>query len=840
MRRMEKPLPGGVSAHDRFRLPDTISPKHYRLTLEPDLRNFTFIGSVEIDIAVREKTDTVILHASEIGIMEASVKRGESGIPVLAMHHDTKKTELSLHLDATLYAGDEAVLSFRFSGILNDHLNGFYRSIYKTESGASRMLATTQFEDVDARRAFPCFDEPAAKATFDVTLIVPKELDAVSNMRVVEETDLGDGRKRMRFGTTPQMSTYLLAFTVGELEYLRGRTAHGTLVRIVTMPGKKEQGRFALDVGIRTLQFYEEYFGIPYPLPKLDMAAIPDFAAGAMENWGLITYRDVNLLVDPVHSSEAGKQRVAIVVAHEIAHQWFGNLVTMDWWNQLWLNEGFASWMEYLAVDHLFPEWHIWEQFLDTDHARALEADGLRTTHAVEVPQGSVEKMRQNFDAVSYSKGAAVIRMIHAMVGPEVFRRGLQAYLARHAYGNTVTEDLWTALEKASGEPVREIMDTWTKQPGYPVLDAASGEHKRFLGSGAPLTEQEAKQQWRFVITAKEGKLNPGQTILLRVNYTPEQWAQLIGKMRSGAFDAIDRFGLVDDLLMLARSGHAPAETLLSMLSETAWSEPSYLVWKALSSAFAEVACLVPEGTVAEKIWDALARHSIEPVVAHLGWERRPDDTHADTLLRPLALHMFGKFGDEETIAEARRRFAAYQEDEKALEPNLRGMVYYLVARFGGEEEHAILSGLYCVSERSEEKQRYLSALGAFRDKALLLKTIAFILSGAVRSQDVPSGAAAVAANRHGSCIAWDAMVANWKELKRQFGPSIMLLSGLVEYVSGQLGTLEEAEEVEAFFKKNPVPQADQSVARALERIRGQAAWAARAREPIARWISAR
>jgi len=830
-------FPYGFSSPERFRLPGTVVPTHYRLTLEPNLKNLTFIGSVEIDIIVREKTDTVMLHAKEIGVTAASVKRGGNEVPIRAVQQDIKKMELSLDLGECLNAGEEAVVSLQFSGVLNDQMDGFYRSKYTVaSSNIPRTLATTQFEEIGARRAFPCFDEPTAKAEFDVTLLVPCELDAVSNMPVLETTDLGDGRKRMRFGTSPKMSTYLLAFTVGEIESIEGRTSRGTIVRVLTTPGKKEQGRFALDVGIRALEFYEDYFCIPYPLPKLDMAAIPDFAAGAMENWGLITYRESALLVDPAHSSAATKQRVAIVVAHEIAHQWFGNLVTMDWWNQLWLNEGFATWMEYHAVDALFPEWNIWEQFLDTDHALALEADGLQSTHAIEVPPGSVEAMRQNFDAVSYSKGGSVIRMIHGMIGPEAFRKGLQTYLVRHAYGNTVTEDLWAALEEASGKPVGKIMDTWTKQPGYPVVNADTGEHQRFLVSGAPLTEAEAKQQWRFELSAKNGKSNAGQTALVRVNYAPEQWKELIERVHARAFAPIDRFGLVDDLRMLARAGHAPPDLILSLLRASR-GEPSYLVWKALRAALKDILPLVPRGTEAERNFNLLARDILRSVVTRLDWERMPNDTHADTLLRPLVLELYGKFGDERTVTEARRRFGEHCVNKGSLEPNLRVAVYGIVAHSGGKETHATLTDLYRTAERSEEKQRYLTALGEFQEQALLEETISFVLSNAVRAQDVPSGLGAVAENPHGSRIAWEAMAANWKEIRRQFGPGIMLLSRLVENVLKHLGTFKEAEEVEEFFRQNPAPEANQAVARALERIRGQATWVERGREPVTAWL---
>jgi len=833
MKRMDKGL--GYAGEERFRLPGTVAPKQYRITLEPNLSNFTFIGSAEIDITVRKKTDTVMLNVCEIGIISASVICGDNKVPVRSMRHDVEKMEITLHLGTSLNAGDEATLSFHFSGILNDQLDGFYRSRYTIEdSDEPCFMATTQFEDIGARRAFPCFDEPALKAQFDVTLIVPRELDTVSNMPIKETIDIDDERKRVSFETTPVMSTYLLAFIVGKLEHIEGRTKRGTIVRVITTPGKKEQGHFALDAGIRTLEFYEDYFGIPYPLPKLDMAAAPDFAAGAMENWGLITYRESMFLINPAHSSEARKQVAAIVVAHEIAHQWFGNLVTMDWWNQLWLNEGFASWMEYHAVDALFPEWHIWDQFLGNDYAPALEADSLRTTHAIEVPPGSVESMRQNFDTVSYSKGASVVRMIHSMIGPEAFRTGLKLYLERHAYGNTVTEDLWRALSESSGKPIKEIMDTWTKQPGYPVIDGSSVtyEHNRFLASGEPLTGEEEKQQWHFEIHMQNDKHNPGETAFTRISYAPAQWSRFAQDMQSGVFGTIDRFGLIDDLAALVRAGHARADNLFEMI-EANRGERSYLVWGALYSALADVSYVLSLGSEAEQKLNAFARHIIMPTALHIGWERVRGEAHTDTLLRSLVITALGRFGDECTIKEARHRFQAYLADENTLDPNLRAAVYGIIARFGDKDEHAALIDCYRNTGRSEEKQRYLIALGMFPEQTLLEETVLFILSDDVRLQDVPLGFATLAENRHGGRLAWETLVARWPEFERQFGASIMMFSRLVEGVANKLKTFEDAEEVQEFFKHHKVARIDQAIARSIETIRTNAAWILRGREPI-------
>src|SRR5918996_892760 len=490
-------------------LPAEIRPVKYQVSLSPNLTAFTFAGEETIEIEVHQPTSQIVLNAAELEIQEAYLLRDGQRTSAQTMAIDAEQETATLTFAAPLPTGTMQ-LFMRFTGILNDKLRGFYRSEYTLPDGAKRVMATTQFEAPDARRAFPCWDEPAHKAKFEISLIIPDTLTAISNMPIVSETPQALGTKLVRFAESPIMSTYLLAIMVGEFESVEAQ-AEGTLVRVWTTPGKKEQGRFALDVSCRLLSFYNNYFGIPYPLPKLDLIAIPDFAAGAMENWGAITYREVALLVDPAHSSAATKQRVAIIIAHEIAHMWFGNLVTMAWWNDLWLNEGFASWIEYKAVDHLFPEWDMWTQFIFSDTGPAMSLDGLKNTHPIEATVKTPNEVNELFDAISYSKGAAIIRMLEQFLGEETFRRGLVHYLSTHQYGNARTEDLWSALAQISGKPVKAIMDTWTKQPGYPFLEvqekAPENSHpvlsltqRRFFLDHDPAHESRDASLWRIPV----------------------------------------------------------------------------------------------------------------------------------------------------------------------------------------------------------------------------------------------------------------------------------------------------------------------------------------------------
>src|SRR3990167_3573898 len=425
--------------------------------------------------------------------------------------YDEKSETATFTFPENIPAGKNK-LTIVFKGILNDKMRGFYRSRYYID-GKEHHMATTQFEATDARRAFPCFDEPAQKAVFHVSLVVPKGKTAISNTlpKSVEEHE--SGFEVIRFHPTPKMSTYLLAFIVGDFEYIEKKTKTGVQVRVYTTHGKKHQAGFALDCAVKTLEFYEKYFDIKYPLNTLDMIAIPDFSSGAMENWGAITYRESALLVDENHSSVSNKQWVALVIAHEIAHQWFGNLVTMEWWTHLWLNEGFASYIEYLAVDKLFPKWDIWTQFSTNDLGISLRLDALASTHPIEIPVHHPDEIGEIFDEVSYSKGASVIRMLASYIGEKNFRDGLRYYLKKHSYKNTETVHLWQAFEKVSGLPVQKMMQNWTGKSGYPLIRASLTSplgtpstklilsQERFFLSPVSKAKSKDKTIWQIPIT---------------------------------------------------------------------------------------------------------------------------------------------------------------------------------------------------------------------------------------------------------------------------------------------------------------------------------------------------
>ena len=438
-----------MNEKSELRLSKNIEPTNYDITLEPDLTNASFSGKASINLKVNKKTNKINFHANDLDIKNIELQLKNKKITPKEVTFQKDLEEITLTFDELINPGT-IKLSLSFSGKLNDQLRGFYRSTYTKENGEKEFLATTQFEATDARRAFPCWDEPNFKATFKIKLIVSSEYEALSNMALEKKADLGNGKISFAFKQSPAMSTYLLAFIVGKMSCIQAKAPSGTLVRIWTTTGKESQGEFALENAINILEVMNNYFGINYPLEKLDHIAIPDFAAGAMENWGAITYRETLLLFDPQKSSSVTKQRILEVMSHETAHMWFGDLVTMHWWDDLWLNESFATWMGDKVVNELYPEWDIWTQFLSHDTNAALALDGLRNSHPIEAHVNSGSEIRELFDAISYSKGGSVLRMLEQLIGINKFKNGIQDYIKKHEYDNASTKDLWTALEKHS------------------------------------------------------------------------------------------------------------------------------------------------------------------------------------------------------------------------------------------------------------------------------------------------------------------------------------------------------------------------------------------------------
>ena len=860
-------------------LPSSVKPSKYRLRLHPDLDSFTFSGDQTVDIEILESTSSIVLNAMDLEIGGASVNVNGSTVAAGSISLNSEDETATLEFGQELPPGP-AQLDMSFTGVLNDKLLGFYRSEYVSEDGQTRYLATTQFEPTDARRAFPCWDEPAQKASFDVTLVFSEGFQAVGNTPAVEEKTSDDadgpapGLKSVRFDETPIMSTYLLAFIVGDLVSVEADAADGTRVGIWTTPGKENQAQFALDTSVALLGYFNDYFGIPYPLPKLDHLAIPDFAAGAMENWGAITYRETALLVDPENSSAGTRQRVAEVVAHEMAHMWFGDLVTMEWWDDLWLNESFASWMGTKAVDWLFPDWEMWTQFVNMDTNRALSLDGLKNSHPIEQEVKNPAEVSQLFDAISYSKGASVIRMLEQFLGPETFRQGLNRYLSNNMYANARTQDLWSALEEESGQPVTSIMDSWVKQMGYPVLqvDAERTEehlqlsmsqerfvYDRLLGD-AVADPGASPEVWQVPVTVNSGgeatasavmegrdtqlelpavgdwfKVNSGQTGFYRVNYNEEDWQRLVPAVSSLELSATDRLGVQNDAYALSKAGQLPISRFLE-LARAYGNETDASVWSDLASNLRDIEQLVSAEPV-HPSYQRFARELFGPAARRAGWEPRPGDGHLDALLRTTVLGQAGSYEDQEVLQEASAQFQSYLADRDSVHPDLRGVVCSLAGQAGDRAVYDQLWELEGQTGLQEEKIRLLLALTRFQDVGLLNETLERSLSNRVRSQDTITVVGGVAATIRGREPAWEFVKANWAEFDRRYGSGGFGLMRLVSICSS-FTTEEKMADVERFFADHPAPAAERTIRQALERMRLNINWLERNREDLSAWFA--
>ena len=867
-----------MPASEAVVLPETTRPSKYRITLQPDLHNFTFKGEQSVELQILKPTSTIVLNSMELEISSASLHANGTTLPSRSITLDEVAQTATLDFGETVQPGD-ARLEMTFTGILNDKLLGFYRSEYISQNGETRYLATTQFEPTDARRAFPCWDEPAKKATFQVTLVFSDEFQAVSNTPVVAESapgaGPGPGLKSVQFAETPIMSTYLLAFIVGNLVSVEARADSGTTVGVWTTPGKESQAAFALETSVKLLGYFNEYFGIPYPLAKLDHIAIPDFAAGAMENWGIVTYRETALLVDPENSSAGTRQRVAEVIAHEMAHMWFGDLVTMAWWDDLWLNESFASWMGNMAVDWLFPEWEMWTQFVNMDTNRALSLDGLKNSHPIEQEVKNPAEVSQLFDAISYSKGASVIRMLETFLGAETFRKGLNRYLLGHMYANARTQDLWSALEAESGQPVTAIMDSWVKQMGYPVLqvetDRSEGRtrlsvtqerfvYDRLLGESEP-DPNPGNEVWRVpliasqdgqesAVTVMEGrhvqidvpgtgngwiKLNPQQTGFYRVNYSSEDWQRLVPAISSLELTATDRLGIQNDAYALSRAGLLPVTQFLS-LAQAYQSENDASVWGDLASNLRDIDQLLANEPV-HPAYQKFARDIFGPAARKAGWEPKAGEGHLDALLRSTVLSQAGSYNDPELMGQAAERFQKYLHDRETLLPDLRGVVFALAAQAGGKDTYDQIWDLQGETDLAEEKIRLLMSLARFQQPELLNATLEDSLSSKVRSQDSITLVAGVAANPKGRELAWEFVKSNWGEFDRRYGGGGFGLMRLVS-ICGNFNTKEKADEVDSFFAEHPAPAAERTIRQALERVRLNIKWLELNRQELTTWFA--
>jgi len=814
------------------------SPLNYKLTFEPDLKKFTFDGLESISINCKKSVNIITMNCAELKIKSCIVKSGQKIIESTPKINE-KKEELQIKLGEKIRG--LCTVDLEFEGILNDRLLGFYRSKYQ-QNGKTKYLATTQFEAADARRAFPCWDEPEAKATFEISIITDNKFTAISNMPIKTKKKTGN-KTTYNFQKTPLVSTYLIYLGVGEFEYLTGKSGK-IQIRVVTTKGNTSKGKFSLELGKKLLTSYEKYFGIKFPLPKLDLIAVPDFAAGAMENWGAITFRETILLYDPKTSSTRTKQFIAEVISHEIAHMWFGNLVTMKWWNDLWLNESFATFMATKFVDKFYPEWDLWNQFVEDAMNVAMGLDSLKTTHPIDVKVNSPAEIREIFDAISYDKGGCVLRMLENYVGEPNFQKGLKKYLSDFKYKNAKGQDLWDAIGKASGMPVTAMINTWLKQPGFPLVEINQDgnnlkiKQKRYLLESnkkfskglwsIPLSLGLEKETSKTLFSKKSMSVklpkntigfvaNYGRKGFYRVKYDEGILLDLKMLVDQKRIPPIDRWAIQNDLFSLCVSGDEQVRNYLDF-SDAYFDEDSYLASVNVAHNLASLYFRAFDEKFIEEI-RSYAINYFRKILSNLGWEPQKSDKHTDALLRTFTIAVLGKMNDDSVTDEAIRKYQKFLKSPSSLSPDLIETICSIAAWNGNSKTFAELKKLYTNAKTMEEKLRFLGAMCGFQDKKLLVKTLNFSQTPEVRSQNMQLPIMKVAGNPYGEKVLWPWLKKNWKNINKKVGHGNPLFNRIVASIAGVADDSME-NEIKLFFKNNPTPGTERTQSQTLERIR--------------------
>ena len=776
------------------KLPKDVVPTDYAVRIVPDIDKLTFAGTETVKLNVRRHVRQLVLNALELKIEAASIDGNE--LPRSAIKIDTKNELLTLALPSELPTG-EHTLALRFAGIINQQGQGlFYMRYQEQGTGARKIMLGSQFEATDARRFFPCWDEPVFRARFQLTAVLPENWLAVSNMPVESEDKIAGG-KEVRFAATPPMSSYLNVFVAGELESIESRSGP-TQLRVIATKGKAEMGRYALEATGQILRYYNDYFGVAYPLPKLDQIALPGGFGGAMENWGGITYYESKLLFDPKSSSEETKQDIYEVLAHEMAHQWFGDLVTMAWWDNLWLNEGFASWMGSKCTAHFNPQWEVWlRREFPRDPSRragiakeaAMEGDARSTTHPIQQSVATEAEANSAFDDITYKKGQSFLRMLESFLGDDVFREGIRDYMAAHAYLNTTTADLWNALSDASGKPIGEIAAGWTEQPGFPVVKV-----KREQGSNVSLTQERftvnftnaPPLEWKIpLIYAVVGetpatllmtrkldsihnippdralKLNVNGAGNYRVEYDDASWKLLLGALKNLGVE--DRVNLLSDAWGLVQANRASIGLYFELVEKLPPS--TELAEREQIIHVLDFINRLLSGSSEQEKFQRYARSLLRPTFDVVGWETKPDEKAATANLRASLITALGNLNDPKVVVNCRERFKAFLTNPESLAPDLRPAVFSVVGRYADELTWNELHQLGLKTTSVEEKQNYYDALASAIDSKLVKKSLPIALTDELPTSRAVFLVLRVARESGHSDIAWDFARANMKAL---------------------------------------------------------------------------
>jgi puromycin-sensitive aminopeptidase len=819
------------------RLPRAVVPRRYDLTIEPDIGACTFEGSVTVTADVVQPTGEIVLNARDLDVTSATVEcHGETYEAGVAL--DTPHERVTLGLPREVAPG-EATITCAFRGALHDDLVGFYRSRYTDEDGVEHTIAATQFEATHARRVFPCFDEPDLKAVFSSTLVVDPDVLALSNTNEIDRiADEGTSKVRVRFADTVPMSTYLLAFVIGPLEVTDAVEVRGVPVRVAHVPGKAKLTDWPMEVATFALAHFEDYYGIPYPGDKLDLVALPDFAFGAMENLGCVTFRESLLLADPEHATQAELAQASLTIVHEIAHMWFGDLVTMKWWNGIWLNEAFATFMEHAGVDAFRPEWRTWDDF-SVARTGALEIDALSTTRPVEYEVHSPEDADGMFDVLTYQKGGSVVRMLEQYLGEESFRSGVQQYLERYRFGNTETTDLWDALEEATGRPARRIMDSWIFQPGFPLLRVElDGRRARFAQHRFAYGAHRNGTRWSVpvIVRASVGGTPVEQRVLVeddtatvdfdgdldwllanvgahgfyRVAYPPGVPERLLA---TGALNAVERYTLVDDLYASMLAGQASAADFVDFCRNFT-GERDLIVWRILLGRLRLVGRLAdPED---RPRFASIVAKLLHPVADELGWEPRAGESGRDRELRSVVLDALGSVADDpETIGRAREVHAEALAGGD-VDPDVVAACVSIVSHHGNDDDFDTFVARFRGASTPQEQLRYLYSLGQFPTEALVQRALDFAVSDECRTQSAPFVIQRALRNRDHGPYAWAFVRDHWETFVERFPANLV-----VRLIEGVQWLLDDAvaRDVERFLDEHPFAQGERTIRQHVERL---------------------
>ncbi|GIZ46634.1 hypothetical protein CKM354_000975300 [Cercospora kikuchii] len=875
-------------ASDRDILSDHVKPINYAISLT-DLaagEPWTYQGKVDIEVEVKKSTSSITLNTHELKVHSAELVtdsgKHSSAVKATDISYDTKHQRCTFTFDQELAQSPKAVLSIAFEGVMNNHMAGFYRSKYKPTVPASQSVArdsewhymfSTQFESSDARRAFPCFDEPNLKATFDFEIEIPEDLVALSNMPEKQTRKSKDGHKIVSFDRTPIMSTYLLAWAFGEFEYIEDFTRRkyngkSLPVRVYTTRGLKQQGQLALESAHQVVDYFSEIFEIDYPLPKVDLLAVHEFSHGAMENWGLITYRTTAVLFDEKNSDQKYRNRIVYVVAHELAHQWFGNLVTMDWWSELWLNEGFATFVGWYAVNHLHPDWNVDAQFVTEGMQMAFQLDSLRTSHPIEVPVRNALEVDQIFDHISYLKGSSVIRMLASHLGHKTFFKGVADYLKANEYSNATTNDLWSALSKASGQDVTGFMDPWVRKIGFPVVTVAeepeqiSVQQSRFLSGGDVKPEEDTTTWWiplglktgpqatdakREALTVREDtyrdidtsfyKVNGDQTGFYRTNLPPPRLVELSKHLEKLSIQ--DRIGLVGDAGALAVSGHGTTSAVLSFV-EGFHAETNYLVWSEVLTTLGKIRRIFASD---EEVSHGLRAYTLKLVSAateKVGWTFAPNDDYLTGQLRALLISSAGLAGHESVVAEATKQFDAFVGgDPQAIHPSLRAAVFKIAIKNQGEQAYRAVQKEFLNTKSIDGREITLASMGSVPTKELANDYLKFAFAGNVAIQDLHTVGASLANNSKVRSTVWEYIKSEWPAVREKLGGNMVVLERFLRMSLQRFADAKVEQDIAQFFGDKDNTGYDRGLAVVSDTIKGSAQYKERDLENTREWLKA-